>query len=412
MSSRFHRLLVATGASSVGDGMVLVAFPLVALHFTHNPVLVAGVALAARLPALLFGLPAGVLADRWSRRLLAVGAQLVRLAALGILAGLLLVGAGSLVAIYATAFVLGCMEEVYEGATFASLPEIVRANQLDRANSQLTATQLAAEQIAGQGVGGLALAVGRALPFFADAGSFAIGAAVVARAIPAHPPVVEQRPSIRSQLVEGLRWFGGHPVLPVLAALIGSFAFCQFMMMGIVVLYARVTLHLSSAAYGYLMAGAAVGNVVGALVASRVAARLGAVSATLLAGGVAGVAYLGMGWQRSVLGLAGFLVVENLAVPVGIVASIGLRQRLIPNELLGRVGMVFRVIIFTATPLGALTGGALARGMPFGDVFLAAGVLQLVMLGALAPRLWRRATPDDLVIDLNAAEAQAPSPSY
>src|SRR5437764_15459520 len=68
LGSRCWRLFAGNTVSSVGDGLVLVAFPLFALTLTTRPVLIAGVAIAGRLPALLFSIPAGALVDRVDRR--------------------------------------------------------------------------------------------------------------------------------------------------------------------------------------------------------------------------------------------------------------------------------------------------------------------------------------------------------
>ncbi len=397
-------LVAATASSSIGDGLALVAFPLLALRYTHDPVLVAGVAAAELVPGLLLCLPAGVLADRWPRRSVALGAEWTRLAAVGAFALALALGWGSLAALYATVLVIGAMDQLYQAAAFASLPGLVAGEQLGRANSRLWAADVAGEQFAGQGLGGAALAVSRSLPFAADALSFGASAVMVGRALPRQRPgrpPDRERTRLSAELGEGLRWFAAHRVLRLLAPLVGSFAFCQLMAISIVVLYARLSLHVPTAEYGLLMAAAAVGNVVGALVAERVSARLGAVPATVAAGLVAGVAYLGLGAWHSVVGLVGFLLLESLAVPVGSVASIALRQRIIPAELLGRVGMVFRVFLFAAMPLGALAGGALASRVPYREVFVAAGALQLVALLVISVRLVPLARSDQQVIDLS-----------
>ncbi len=392
-------LVTATTSSSLGDGLVLVAFPLLALRYTHDPLLVAGVAFCESLPALLLSLPAGVLADRWPRRTLAVTAEWVRLVIMALFVLFLALGFGGLPAIYGAVLLISCMEQLYQAAAFSALPGMVRPEQLGQANSRLWAADVSGEQFVGQGLGGLALAASRILPFGVDALSFGASALFAGRAIPRSAPTRSER-SVSSDLQEGIRWFRGHPVLRLLAPLVGSFALCQLMVAAVIVLYARLSLHISTGAYGVLMAVAAVGNVVGALVAAQVSRRLGAIRSTVLAGLVAGLAYVGLAAWRSAVGMVVFLLVESLAVPVGSVASTALRQRLIPNELLGRVGMVFRVIIFGAMPVGALLGGLLASDLPYRLVFLVAGVLQLILLAGLASSLARRVRADQQVIDL------------
>ena len=82
-----------------------------------------------------------------------------------------------------------------------------------------------------------------------------------------------------------------------------------------------------------------------------------------------------------------------MAVAVGNVANLTLRQRIIPNELLGRVGNVVRFFIFGAMPLGALVGGFLVAWFGVRAPFAGAALLQLVAVAVLAPPLVRELRP-------------------
>src|SRR4051794_3052808 len=73
LGPRFWKLWGASTTSGLGDGLVLVGFPLLAATITWSPQLIAGIMVAERIPWLLLSLPAGALADRMDRRrLLAV----------------------------------------------------------------------------------------------------------------------------------------------------------------------------------------------------------------------------------------------------------------------------------------------------------------------------------------------------
>lgn len=390
----FWRLFAATGCSSLGDGLVLVAFPLLSLTLTHDPLLVSGVAVAARLPAFVVGLPAGALADRRHRRRLAVTVEWARLAVLAAFSAVLLLHEDRIVILYLVVFVLGSLEELFVAATFASLPAMVPPQDLDRANALLAFSDLTAEEVAGQGLGGALLALGSSLPFVVDAFSFAASALLLRRALP-DLPVAPSRTSFFSDVSSGLRWFGSHPALRLCALLVASFAFCQSVVVAVLVLYLRVDLHLSAPAYGLLLAVSAVGNVFGALLSTRFVARAGALGSIASAGLVAGGAYLLLALAHSVVGAGVAMGLECLSITVGNVASMSLRQRLIPQGLLGRVGTTFRMIIFAGMPLGALTGGIMARESSLRVTFLAAGIAQLGFLAVLVPRLRRRMRVDD-----------------
>ena len=89
-------LLAATGVSIAGDGAFITAVPLLAASITKNPAAVATVTAAVYVPWLLFGLPAGVLADRWPKRLVMISADLFRAVALGLFCVLLATGSTSI----------------------------------------------------------------------------------------------------------------------------------------------------------------------------------------------------------------------------------------------------------------------------------------------------------------------------
>ena len=150
------------------------------------------------------------------------------------------------------------------------------------------------------------------------------------------------------------------PVLRLVGALVASLAFCQAMVFGPLVLFALHGLGLSDAGYGILLAVAAVGNVLGGMVAGRLDRRFGARILLPASGVVAAAAYAVCGaGDRAGAGRAPPSAPKRVAVAVGNVANLTLRQRIIPNELLGRVGNVVRFFIFGAMPLGALVGGFL-----------------------------------------------------
>src|SRR3954469_24135388 len=92
MNPVFWRLWTAAGLSSLADGVLKVALPLLAVGYTRSPALIAGLAFAFTLPWLLFALPAGALVDRLDRRRAMLGANLVRGGLLAAVTLLTLVG--------------------------------------------------------------------------------------------------------------------------------------------------------------------------------------------------------------------------------------------------------------------------------------------------------------------------------
>ncbi len=383
----------AASVSSLGDGLAVVGFPLLAAAVTRRPTLVAGVVFAQRLPWLLCALPMGALADRLPRFRTMAAVDAVRgviVAAVGVAA---ILGHVSLVVLYGSALALGVLETLFSAAAHAAVPAAVPPDELDRANGYLFASQTGGEQLAGPAAGGALYAMSASLPFIGDAISFAASAVMLlgpARGEPDQPrPHGMARGRLRTEMRDGLRTFLQQPVLRVLSLTVGGMAFCQSMVLGILVLYGLEDLHLSHAGYGLFLAAGATGNVLGALAASRIRARFGTSAIILLGGTVAAIAYLGAGATSSPVLATSLFALEAWAVACGTVASMSLRQSCVAPELLGRIGNIYRTVIWGIIPLGTLAGGLVASGFGLRAAFYVAGVAQLVLLAAVGARLWR-----------------------
>lgn len=413
LGRRFWRLWTALAVSSLGDGMFAVALPLLALHYTRSPLALSAVMVAQLTPALLFGLPIGTIADRLNRRVLIVTIEAVRFAVLAVFGAAILLHRGDLRMVYATAFLLGLLDLAFDVVCGASLPDIVKPRDLVRANARLMNAEMTSENLLGQALGGLALAASRSLPFLADAASFVLSAVLVNGAIPDTQPATVQSTAWQD-LRMGLRWFVGHGILRLVTAVIASLAFCQAVVFGVLALYAKTELHLSSGGYGLLLALSSAGLVLGTTIAPWVHDRLGPGGTILVAGGVAGAAYPVLAFTHSAPVALLALLMETAMVIMGNVASRSLRQRLVPAEMQGRAASAYLTTIRTALPLGALTGGALGAWVGLKGAFLFAGSFQLGFLLVVGPslvRLTRTGAPADVSVDLTAV-APTPPPAH
>ncbi|HEX4863919.1 MAG TPA: MFS transporter [Acidimicrobiales bacterium] len=386
LDRRFWRIWTAAGISSLGDGMVLVAFPLLALSYTRQPVLIAGVAVAGTLPWLLIGLPAGALADRINRRKLMVGIETARLGLLGLFGALVLSGRSNLAVLYGTVFLLRALGVVFDVTAGAALPTVVTSRLLFKANANLATAQTVAEEVAGQAIGGIAFALTASLPFIADAATFAASAGLLSRALPDNEPSTAKT-SFMSDVIEGLRVFMRLPLLRILTGLIASFAFCQALVLSVLVLYAVQDLHMSRSGYGILLGVSAVGTAVTSLGANQIHVRIGTGWSILGAGFAAAAAYPILAFTSSPVTAGGALALESAGVIVGNISARALRQSVVPQELQGRMASTYLMVIRTSVPVGALAGGLLVTQMGVRHTFLLAGLVQLGVLGLTAPKL-------------------------
>jgi MFS family permease len=387
-------LLGAAGISSLGDGLAVVALPLLATRLTRDPRLIAGLLVAERLPWLGLSLAAGSLADRLPRLALMRMADIVRAtvllaAGLGALGGRL-----SLPILYLLALSLGAAETVFSTASQATLADLVPLDGLDRANGLLFSGQAGGEQLIGPALGGVVFAISASAPLLVDGFSFfasAVMLAQAARRVRAPEPVaaVGASPPAAAGIKAGLRAFAAVGVLRVLMVLLSGLGLCQAMALALLVVYATRTLHLGPAEYGLFIAAGSVGNVGAGLLVSKIRARCGTATIMTACAVAAASAYLVLAATSSTLVAVGAFIVESFAVVCGCVTSLTVRQSAVPSELRGRIASIFRMAIFGAVPVGAIAGGLLAQLGGVRLPFLVAGGLQLTLAAATARPLRR-----------------------
>ncbi|MFR9780051.1 MFS transporter [Micromonospora sp. MS34] len=390
----FHHLWTASAVSNLGDGVTMVAGPLLVASLTRDPAAVAAAALAPQLPWLLFSLVSGALVDRVDRRQLIVTVNVGRGLVLGALAGAVLAGVATVPLICLAFFLTGVGETLADTAAGALLPAVVPKERLEQANSRLFATYVVGNQFAAKPLGAYLFVLAAALPFGFDAATFGLAALLLAllrrRPVPAatpDPAVIGAERSLRADIAAGLRALWAVPVLRTLAVSIAvmNVAFCAAF--AAFVLYARQRLGLAEVGYGVLLTASAFGGLAGSTLATRLRARFG--TPTLLRVGllieVGLQVVLAATRQPWVAGAA--LAVWGVHTMVWGVLVVSLRQRLVPDRLRGRVNSVYSLADLGGAAVGTALGGVLARatGSIVAPFWLAAAVL-----AALAAVAWRR----------------------
>ena len=387
----FHVLLGANAASNLADGLAFVSIPLVAASLTSDPRLIAGLATIYALVRLFVALPIGVWVDRSDRRTLLAAANLLRGAAVIALALCLLVGVEGLVLLYVAFGILGTLESAADNAAMSLVPSYVHEGDLDRANGRISATQLVADEFIGPPLGGLLFAVAATAPVFMMGGLWAV-AGFLALALPRtlKRPATTANPSAAgafwTEAFDGLRWIAHNRVVGALA-LIGALASIGYMLpFSILVLFAEDQLGVNPTQYGLILAASALGGLIGSFLTSRVRSRFGyrvTIAASLLTGAVSLFA-LALTTEPILAAILLALYILH-AVAWGICAA-SLRQRLVPEDLRGRVSAGSRVLGLLGLAIGSFVGGALATIDPGlavaagGMVFVACAVLALVLI--------------------------------
>jgi MFS family permease len=380
LGAHYWRLWWANTISSTGDGAFVAALPLLAVTISRDPRLVAVVTAASYLPWMVLSLPAGALVDRYDRATLMWRAQAVQAAVVAAVAVLVVFGTANIAVLGLAGLLLGSAEVVFSNAAQAVLPALVPPELLARANGSQQVSLTVGETFLGPPAGSLLFAVAAALPFGLDAVSFAGSAALLAR-LPRtsqSQQAGQPRPTIRSQIGEGLRWLFRHRLLRVVAVLLGVFNFGGQM---------GQVLHTGTRGYGLLLAVTAVGSVTGGLVCPAVTRWLGLLPSLIIAGAADAAVFVGLGLAPGPAVAALLLAGEGFAVTMWNVVTVSLRQQVVPAYLLGRVNSVYRMLGWGLMPLGALAGGFVAHAAGLRAPYIVAGLLCGGCLLAATPLL-------------------------
>jgi Transmembrane secretion effector len=368
--------------SAFGGSFTAVAYPLLVLSLTHSPAKAGLVSFARLLPAPLLGLVAGVTADRYDRRLQMIAADALRAVAVG--------GLAVLVAfdpvfwpIPLLAFAEGTGESFFTACVGGALRAIVPPDQLPAAVS-VQQGRTAAVGLAGPPLGGALFGIGRALPFLADAASYAFSfLALLLMRTPFQQPRERKPARLKQQLAEGVRFLWHEPFLRVTSFLYGLGNFWIPGALFVLVVVARRD-GLTGGQIGLLLAAFSGCLLAGATLSPLVRRRLStrAIILTEQWCGVLVVAYLVV---SSVYVLLAALLPLALAIPVTDSVVISRRIRITPDHLLGRVESVRATIARSAAPLGPLLAGVLLSAVsPRATVAVFAAVSVVLLLWASA----------------------------
>jgi predicted MFS family arabinose efflux permease len=392
----FNRLAWSNLAAQSAEQVALAAAPIVAvLSLGVGEGQTGLLQTALTLPFILFAIPAGLLADRISRRRLMAGAEALRAAAL--LAILMSIGLDllTLPLLALSGFVAVCGTVVYSVAAPALVPSLVSPQLLPAANARIELARTVAFA-SGPALGGVLVGWVGAAPAFGFAAALSIIAVVLLSGIyePARQPAPRRHPL--QEIKEGAVFVLHHPLLRPVFITQFIFNTASFLLLAVFVPYAVRRLGLSATGVGATLAMYGVGMVAGALVATRVMRRLafgiviglGPVTGFVAASVMALTTFIP---SPALAGLSFFLL--GAGPILWVISTTTLRQSVTPPRLLGRVSAI-NIMSYGARPLGSALG-AIVGGI-FGAetcLYLAAAIFAaqaLVILMSPAVSLARQ----------------------
>ena len=373
-----RRFFIAHGQSQIGTGAGYVALVLIASERLHSGWAVALVLLADFLPGIMLSAWFGVLADRRSRRTLAITAELLRAGAFVALALI-----NSFAATVALALVAGVGTALFRPAMNAALPNLASADDRSRASALYSGLQNAGITL-GPAVCALILLFGPATWVLALNGVSFLVSALLLSSVPLGEarPSDQQAPSGWECTKAGARFAASKPGVPALL-IIGALSVLVGAMINVAEpLFATGSLHAGGTGFSILVAVYGAGMLAGSAYNSRLGASVRTLRLHFLAGvALDGVALLVCAAASDLVGALSGFALAGFANVLLVGPEVRLVQELVTDEFLGRVFGLRDTLQFSSYAVAFVGAGALLSTVGPRAVYVVSGALLL----ALAP---------------------------
>jgi Na+/melibiose symporter-like transporter len=309
--------------------------------------------------------------------------NLVRAVVLLALVATIVSGTVNIVLVLVVLFTLGTAETFADSASSTLLPGMVAREDLGVANARMQGAFLLTNQLVAPPIGAFLFVAGMALPFAANAAAFALGALLISRVAGSLRSEREVVAGVWADMGEGIRWLIGHPPMRTLALTIFAFNVTYGAAWSVLVLYAGDRLDMDEVGFGLLTTAIAVGGIVGIVAYGWLERRFSLADLLRVGLLIETFTHLSLALTTSAAVALATLVVFGAHAFVWGTLSTAVRQRAVPNELLGRVTGVYRVAIMGGLVVGAPIGGLLAGTFditaPFWFGFIGSALLVVVL---------------------------------
>jgi MFS family permease len=381
--------LLTAGAfiSLLGDGFFFVALAWQVYEISNVPTAMSLVGVAWTLPLVLFVLIGGVFTDRYDRRWLLIGADLVRAAAIGLMGLLSVTGTLELWHVIALIAFVGLGDAFFNPAATAIVPDLLPERLLPQANALQGMVRPMTVRLIGPALGGLTVAaVGPGTAFLIDGGSFLVSAASVAAISPRVRREVVSH-GLRQTLVEmrqGLSYVRATPWLwaTLISAMLSLLVFAgpQQVLLPFLV---KNRLDLGPDALGAIFAVGGVGAVLMAIAVGQIGLPARRVTVMYAAWSIGVFLIAGYGlmtelWHALLVSAAGGALFE-----LGSIIWVTMLQQLVPRDLLGRVSSLDWLVSIGLVPVSFALTGPVAGLLGSEATLVAGGVLGAILMGAL-----------------------------
>jgi MFS family permease len=388
----FGRLFAATAVGQLGDRIIFLAMPLVALIALHANAFQVGVLTAMTTAgSLLVGLPAGAWVDRMRKRSVMISTDLARAVVLVTIPVASAAGVLTIWWLYVAALIHGILTVFFDVAYVSYLPLLVGRAHVVEGNSKLSAirsvTTISGPSVAGPLIGWLGAPV---TLLVSSAGMGMSGLLAISIHTREPTPEATQRPRLVREIKEGLEFVLRHAALRAVMLADAIFNFFLVMYQTMLLVFLERTIGLASFGIGLILSGMGCGALLGAMMARKVSKAIGLGPTIWLAPLVTcpltvlmPLAHSGWSVYLAAVGLAGL----SLGGVIRVVAQSSFQQALTPDLLLGRVSATARFVSWGGIPLGGVVGGAVGSVIgPAATLWIgAAGMTLSVLPNLLSP---------------------------
>jgi|TARA_B110000014_G_scaffold234693_1_gene198747 MFS family permease len=413
-NKNFNLLLTASTFSNLADGIAGFAYPWLFSLLTRDPLLISIVSVLVNLPRLIFVLYAGVIADKFNRQKILIYTRLGQVFLTSLFVLLIYINLENIPkavqfnepqfeskfliisTAYLLAFMFGLLEVTRDNAAQAFLPQIVSKDHLPKANGRLFGIEIVTNNFLGTPVGGFLIGLSLITPFIFDtllmlASVFFI---IGIKGKFERPEKNSKEQNTSEMIKEGVNWLKNNTLLKRLAIYTGVANFFGSMQFPIMILFAQELIGLNAIQYSFLAYGAAIGGLVGSQLANKVNARFEESKTLLISVALFGIGMFVPYVTSNPFVIAGSFGLSSFGSVLWNVQAVSIRQSLIPDNLLGRVNSVYRLLALGLNPIGALFGGVLvkilnnsfSREFALRFPFLLGGIFMLILFLS-APRL-------------------------
>ena len=380
-NKNFNLLLTASTFSNLADGIAGFAYPWLFSLLTRDPLLISIVSVLVNLPRLIFVLYAGVIADKFNRQKILIYTRLGQVFLTSIFIILIYINLDNIPkvvqfdepqfdskfliisAAYLLAFMFGLLEVTRDNAAQAFLPQIVSKDNLPKANGRLFGIEIVTNSFLGTPVGGFLIGFSLITPFIFDTLLMLVSVFFITgiKGKFGRPEGINKEQNTSEMIKEGVEWLKNNTLLKRLAIYTGIANFFGSMQFPIMILFAQELIGLNAIQYSFLAYGAAIGGLVGSQVANKVNARLEESKTLLISVALFGIGMFAPYVTTNPFIVAGSFGLSSFGSVLWNVQAVSIRQALIPDNLLGRVNSVYRLLALGLNPIGAIFGGAIVK---------------------------------------------------